>query len=219
MLLSRAQQRKKTNETERRCIALGRVQPTAELIRFVLAPDGTVTPDISGRLPGRGLWVNAHADPLALAIKKNAFSRAAKTQAKIPDGLAKLVDDLLVRRLIDLLSLARKGGYAVCGFDKTKGALVSERAAVLIQAGDGSTPQKQKLRPPSGTNTYISCLKAAELGLAFGREHVIHAALAGGGLTRLIKQEAARLAGIRGERAVTEAKTAGTSGGERLNDE
>ena len=218
MLLSRAGRKIKTNEPERRCIASGRVQPTAELIRFVLAPDGTVTPDISGRLPGRGLWVNSHIDPLSLAIKKNAFSKAAKTQAKVPDGLIDLVEQLLVKRLIELLSLARKGGYAICGFDKTKGALITEGVSVLIQAGDGSAPQKQKLRPPSGKNTYISCLKASELGLAFGREHVIHAALAAGGLTRMIKQEAARLAGIRGERAITEAKQP-DSGGERLNDE
>ncbi|HLF58858.1 MAG TPA: DUF448 domain-containing protein, partial [Alphaproteobacteria bacterium] len=43
----------------RRCLATGTLRPKAELVRFVLAPDGTVVPDINERLPGRGLWLTA----------------------------------------------------------------------------------------------------------------------------------------------------------------
>ncbi len=207
--MGRAGRKIKTNETERRCIASGLVQPCTGLIRFVLAPDGTVTPDISARLPGRGLWVSARREDLELAIKKNAFSRAAKAQAKIPDGLLDLTEALLLKKVIDLISMARKGGIAYCGFDKVRSALMSGGVVVLLQAQDGSEPQKRKLRPPSGKNSYISCLKAAELGLAFGREHVIHAALAPGGLTKKIRSEVARLSAVRGEDAKTEANTAG----------
>jgi hypothetical protein len=42
-------------------------------------------------------------------------------------------------------------------------------------------------------------LTAVELGLAFGRERAIHAALAAGGLTTRVVEEAARLAGLRGQ--------------------
>ncbi len=204
--MGRAGRKTHTDEATRRCIATGETQPRAGLIRFVLSPDGIVTPDLSERLPGRGMWVSAQRNALETAIQKKLFSRAAKTQATIPEGLLELVEDLLLKRVIDLISLARRNGSAICGFEKTKGALISGKAAVLLQALDGSEPQKGKLRPPDGQNTYISCLKAAELGLAFGRDYVIHAALAGGGLTKSVKHEIARLAGIRGEDAIIEAK-------------
>jgi hypothetical protein len=116
------------------------------------------------------------------------------------------VETLLVSHLISLISLARKGGSALAGFDKCKSALVSEQAIALIQASDGSEGQKRKLRPPEGKNTYISCLKGDELGLAFGREHVIHAALLRGGLSKRVLLEANRLAGVRGKVAAPEAK-------------
>lgn len=204
--MGRAGRKTHTDEATRRCIATGETQPRAGLIRFVLSPDGVVTPDLSERLPGRGMWVSAQRDALQTAIDKKLFSRAAKAQATIPVGLLDLVEDLLLKRVIDLISLARRDGSAICGFEKTKGALISGKAVVLLQALDGSEPQKGKLRPPNGQNTYISCLKAAELGLAFGRDYVIHAALAGGGLTRSVKHDIARLAAIRGEDAITEAK-------------
>jgi uncharacterized protein len=85
----------------------------------------------------------------------------------------------------------------VTGFEKVKDWLVKDQAKVLIQASDGSERGKTKLHPPEGTDTFIGCLTARELGLAFGREHAIHGALAAGGLTARVVEEAARLAGLR----------------------
>ena len=214
--MGRAGRKTQTDEATRRCIASGEAQPRAGLIRFVLSPDGIVTPDLTERLPGRGIWVSAQKNAMETAIQKKLFSRAAKTQATIPDGLLELIESLLLKRVIDLISLARRNGSAICGFEKTKGALISGKAAVLLQALDGSEPQKGKLRPPDGQNTHITCLKAAELGLAFGRDYVIHAALTGGGLTKSVKHDIARLAGIRGEDAIIEAKQSEDPDAERL---
>ena len=115
----------------------------------------------------------------------------------IVDGLADLVEALVTRRVTDLLSMARKAGDAVTGYEKVKEWLVSGRAVALLQASDGSERGKTKLRPPKGENSLISCLNAGEIGLAFGRERAIHAALAAGGLTTRVVEEAARLAGLR----------------------
>ena len=70
---------------------------------------------------------------------------------------------------------------------------------MLLQAADGSERGKTKLRAPDGEGSYIGFLSAEELGLAFGRERAIHAALAAGGLTTRVVEEAARLAGLRGQ--------------------
>ena len=214
--MGRAGQKTHNDEHTRRCIATGNIHPRAELIRFVLSPNGIVTPDLSERLPGRGIWVSAQSSAIKTAINKNLFSRAAKSQTIIPNELLKLIEDLLLKRVINLISLARRNGSAICGFEKTKGMLISGKAVVLVQALDGSEPQKRKLRPPNGQNTYISCLKAAELGLAFGRDYVIHAALAEGGLTKSVKREFLRLARVRGEGAIIKAKQLDESNAERL---
>lgn len=181
---------------ERKCVATGEVQPRYGLIRFVLGPDGTVVPDIMGKLPGRGVYVAADRAALETAVKKRLFSRGLKTQAQVPDGLVDEVERQLLRRVVDLISLARKSGDAVAGYEKVKDWLFKEEAQVLIQAVDGSGRGKSKLSTPH-YGSYIGWLTADELGMAFGRQTVIHAALASGGLTKRVVDEAKRLRGMR----------------------
>jgi predicted RNA-binding protein YlxR (DUF448 family) len=197
--MSRGGQPKNLEDLVRRCIATGEVADPAGMIRFVVGPDGQAVPDIRRKLPGRGSYVTADADALQLASTKTLFSRSAKEQGSVPDDLFEQVEAALVRRLIDLISLARKAGQAVNGFEKVKGWLENEYARILIQSSDGSERGKSKLRSPPGKDVFIGCLTAQELGLAFGRESVIHGALSAGGLSKQVKADAMRLRGVRGK--------------------
>ncbi|MCV2882064.1 RNA-binding protein [Actibacterium sp. XHP0104] len=195
--MSRGGQHNKHDEPERRCIATGEVQPKAGLIRFVVGPGDVIVPDLLGKLPGRGIWVAADRAALETAIKKRLFARGAKQAVNVPEDLFAQVEAGLAKRVVEGISLARKAGLAVAGYEKVKNWLMGGNADVLIQASDGSERGKSKLRLPSDTSVFIGCLTADELGLAFGREHVIHGALAAGGLTRRVVEDAAKLAGVR----------------------
>ena len=186
----------RTDGPERKCIATGEVQPKYGLIRFVVGPEGQVVPDILGKLPGRGMYVAADRAAIDKAASKGLFARSAKAPVKAAEGLADEVERQLARRVVDLISLQRKAGKAVAGFEKVKSWLQMEEAEVLIQAVDGSGRGKSKLSTPH-YGSYIGWLTADELGLAFGRQTVIHGALASGGLTQRVVEEAQRLKGVR----------------------
>jgi predicted RNA-binding protein YlxR (DUF448 family) len=181
---------------ERKCIATGEVQPKHGLIRFVIGPEGQIAPDLAEKLPGRGIWVSADRAALDKAAQKRLFSRAARQAVTVPDGLTDHVETLLAARVVNLISLARKSGGAVCGYEKVKSKLTGEEAQVLIQASDGSERGKSKLSTPY-RGDFIGWLTAAELGQAFGRQTVIHAALDAGGLSKRVVEDAARLKGLR----------------------
>lgn len=181
---------------ERKCLATGEVQPKHGLVRFVMGPDSQVVPDVMGKLPGRGVYVAADRAALETAVKKKLFARGFKAPVQVPENLIDEVERQIQRRVVDLLSLARKSGDAVAGYEKVKDWLQKEQAQVLIQAVDGSGRGKSKLSTPH-FGTYIGWLTADELGMAFGRQTVIHAALASGGLSKRVVEEAQRLQGVR----------------------
>jgi hypothetical protein len=193
--MSRGGRHKDREVSERRCIVTGEVRPKGDLIRFVATPDNVIVPDVLEKLPGRGIWVSADRAAIE-AAGPGPFSRAAKDKVAVPDGLADEIERQLVRRVIDLLALARKAGLAVVGFEKVKGWLADRPVRVLLQASDGSVRGKGKLWTPTGAR-YFDCLTASELGMAFGRESVIHGALCTGGLSDRVVEEAARLKGLR----------------------
>ncbi|SFJ59938.1 RNA-binding protein [Celeribacter neptunius] len=194
--MTRGGMTKTRDEAERRCIVTREAEPRRGLIRFVIAPDGLVVPDLAEKLPGRGIWVAADRAALDEAVKKKLFAKAARAQVTVPDGFVDMIEAGLADRVVHLVSLARKAGDAVCGFEKVKSWLSEGRARVLLQASDGSERGKGKLWTPEG-GRWFGHLTSSELGLAFGRESVIHGALAGGGLSKRVVEEANRLMGVR----------------------
>lgn len=195
--MTRGGRAKDRDEPERRCIVTGDSGSTENMIRFVLSPDGVATPDLAEKLPGRGIWVTAARDAVETATKKKLFSRAARAKAEVPEGLPDLLERLLASRCVDAVAMARKAGLAVTGFEKVNARLRKGSVGALIGASDGSDQGQARLRALAGDAPLIRVLTSGELGLAFGREFVIHAALDEGGATRRVMREVKRLSGFR----------------------
>ena len=186
----------KFKESERKCIATGQVLSKSKLIRFVLGPDSVIYPDPENKLPGRGIWVKADRSAILQAEKGQLFSRTAKQSAECLENLAELVENLIANRVIQLIALSRKSGQCISGYEKVKDWLKKDIVKVLIQSSDGSSRGKSRLRAPDD-GRFIGCLSSKELGKAFGRENITHCALASGGLTQRIVEDAQRLKGLR----------------------
>lgn len=187
---------------ERRCIVTGEVLPEARLIRFVSDPDGNVVPDIAAKLPGRGIWVSADRKSLEKAIAKNLFSRSAKKPLKADAELPARVERLLIARMSDDLGLARRSGALIMGFDQVERALGGiNPPLLLVEASDGAADGRRKLIAVAWAQglkpRVIECLNSQELGLALGRENVVHAALKSGQLADRLEMNAGKLAGFR----------------------
>lgn len=171
------------------------------LIRFVAGPDGEVTPDLARKLPGRGLWVAATREAVDQAVKKGLFSRAARERLTAPADLADRVEDLLAKRLLSGLGLARKSGELISGFEKTSAAITSGRTLVWIEASDGAADGRRKLsavaRKAKPAPRLVGAFSSDELGLALGLDNVIHLAFLAGRTAGRWSAEADRLSGFR----------------------
>ena len=170
-------------------------------MRFVVGPDGQVVPDLKAELPGRGIWVTASRAAIDHASRKQLFARAAKAFVRAQPGLADTVERLLSRRCLELLSLAARAGELVCGFDQVKAALKTKPIAALVEARDGASDGRDKLfgivRHLEPRPALVGAFTGRELGLALGRDYVVHAALETGGLAARFLADLRRLSGFR----------------------
>lgn len=184
----------------RLCLASGQRRPEADLVRFVMDPQGVLIPDVAAKLPGRGLWVISSRECIDRAIRKKSFVRAAKGAVKAESVLADQAADLISRRCLNLLGLARRAGQITFGFEKVK-AIRGRPFAALIEARDGSSDGRDKILDSFSARAsnapIIGCFTGSELGLALGRDYVVHAALEIGVLAQRFLGEVRRLGGFR----------------------
>ena len=177
-----------------------RLAPDA-LIRFVRGPDGTVVPDVFGKLPGRGAWIGANKAMLEDGLKANVFARAFKANSTPMPDIVSEVERQLLQRCTGLLGMAKKSGVVVLGFDQVRAYIRKQEAGWLIEASDGAEDGRNKVhflaKAIYEDVKVAGALSSAELGVAFGREHVIHALLEQGSLSDAFSIAYRRLIGFR----------------------
>ena len=190
----------------RRCIVTRARLPKEQMIRFVVGPDRTLVPDLGARLPGRGIWLSASGDVVEPARGKGdgyrqlarAFARAARGPVSVPPDLPVVLDTALVRRIGELLGLTRRAGQAIAGFEKAREWLRAGRVRLVLQASDGSEAERTRFLSGVGDGVIVADpLPGAALGRVFGRDYVVHVAVAPGRLAESLAIETARLAGLR----------------------
>jgi predicted RNA-binding protein YlxR (DUF448 family) len=176
----------RAQELERMCVATRTVRPVADMIRFVIGPDGEAVPDLKRKLPGRGVWVTATQDALSDAVKRKALARGFKQEVRLPADLVARTGELLERAALDALAMAGKAGLVATGFTRVEAALAREKVVALLHAAEAAADGVRKLdaalrrRLEHDPIVTIGILTSAQLDLAFGRPNVVHAALLAG---------------------------------------
>ena len=143
--------------SERTCILTGVKNPPDAMLRFALADDGSVVPDIRRKLPGRGVWTGLSAEVVRRAAAKGAFSRAFRAEAKAPVALAEIVDALLERDAVQSLSMANKAGLVVTGAFKVDATIEKGDIAALISGGGRRRGRSRQTGPEPQGQTRRAC--------------------------------------------------------------
>ena len=188
-------------EIERTCALTRRVMPIAEMVRFVVSPDGAVVADVKRKLPGRGLWIVGTRAAVAEAAKRRIFARGFKRDVSVAADIAEATERLLERAALDALAIAGKAGQVVAGFGKVEASLERDNVVAVIHAADAATDGKRKLAAAVQRKTeeksreiaVIETFGGGQLDLALNRPNVVHAALLAGPVSETFLARARRL--------------------------
>jgi predicted RNA-binding protein YlxR (DUF448 family) len=175
----------------RKCILSGERDSRPHLVRLALAPDGTIHPDVRAKAPGRGAWIGVTRAELETALKKGklkgALARAFKTgEFTLSSELPAQIEAALERNAMDRLGLESRSGTVLIGSDRIAQNARSGKLASLYHASDASEDGNRKLdqawrigNDVEGSGLRGLALPASRtiLGLALGRENVVHIGL------------------------------------------
>ena len=178
----------KATGSERLCVVARAVKPTSEMIRFVLAPDGSVVPDLKHNLPGRGVSLTATRQALAEGVRKKAFAKGFKADIRTRPDLVDFTEKLLERAALDALAIAGKAKGVVTGYSKVEVAITGGKIIAVLHGRDASADGLRKIEAAlrrtmledADEIVVIGEFTTDELDLALGRSNVVHAALLAG---------------------------------------
>ena len=159
----------------RTCIASGAQDAPERMLRFVVGPEGNVVPDLARRLPGKGMWLTAERTAVEQAMAKKLFARAARAAVTVEADLPQRIERLLLERVLEDLSRARRAGRAVSGFVKVEQLIGRQRAGLLIVADEADGDGLGKLKASGLPLERVG--DAAALGAVFGREQAVYVAV------------------------------------------
>jgi len=174
-------------------VACGSVRDKSDLLRFVLAPDRSLVPDLKGKLPGRGAYTCLSASCVADAVKKRRFSRSFKgeTVAAEAGAIVAAIGEMMTERIGSYLALANKAGRVVSGSDRVAESLRKGKHGILFLAADISPDSGAKFSALAGRAgvEIVDLFPRERLGGWLGKELRTVAAVEEGGFTASISAE------------------------------
>ena len=179
------------------------------MLRFALAPDGAVAPDIRRKLPGRGVWTSLSAEAVRRAVARGGFARGFPRQGRrrAPISRTRSTRCSSATRCSRWRWPTRPDSWSPAPSRSTRRSKTAR--AALIQASDGAADgaakREQALRARLGDAgahvARINLFSSAQLGLALGKANVIHAAVKSGAAASAFLARAERLRRFRASAA------------------
>ncbi len=175
-------------ETTRKCVLTGQILAKENLLRFVLLKDGRLVPDFNKKLEGRGIYISNSLRLLQGLTVKSPLNKIFHTNVIIDPQLPQTVEQILHKRGLEAINLARKAGDLVLGFEKVKETIQKNKAAFVIEASDAGDDGKQKIAAMAGETEKFSLYDVATLSAALDRENTVYLVVKKSPMATMVKQ-------------------------------
>ncbi len=172
---------------ERTCVGCRVATDPEDVVRLVLAPDGSVVPDLGRRAQGRGAWVHPRPDCLRDAARRGLARSFGAPVVTSPELLVALLRGAAERRVTALLSSAWRARRTELGADAVAAALAAGTAELVVVAADArAAAETPGLDAAIAAGLVRVWGTKAEIGRAVGRAEVGVLAVQDAGLGRAL---------------------------------
>ncbi len=143
--------------------------PDNQMIRFIVSDKKFLIPDLYHTFQGEEFFVKSTKEELK-RFSENINEKYIKIFNK--NNVVEIIENILIKHIIGIISLARKAKKVIIGFDEIKIQLKKNRVYLLLQARNFALKREKQIKLPIYQKYKINCLTKEELGLAFGKKNI-----------------------------------------------
>lgn len=172
----------------RRCAMTRNRRPREQLLRFVLDPQGKLTEDLAGRLPGRGVYVTSERKWVTALLAKHKIVKEEQ------EAQLTRLEQALVKRLLDGVGLARRAGSCLAGLRSVEELLQRGQRPLVLLASDAGTVREKLDCMLAGIDKIeiLEIVNQESLGTVWGGRSVALIAVTHPGIGKKIRIDALR---------------------------
>ncbi len=140
-----------------------------QMIRFIISDNNFLTPDLYNNFKGEEFFVKSTKEELK-NFSENVDEKYTKLFNK--NNIVEVIENIILKHIIGIISLARKAKKVVIGFDEIKIQLKKNKIYLLLQAESFSQKREKQINLPVYQKYKLNCLTKEELGIAFGKKNI-----------------------------------------------
>ena len=140
-----------------------------QMIRFIISDNNFLIPDLYNNFKGKEFFVKSTKEELK-NFSENINERYTKLFNK--NNIVEVIENIILKHIIGIISLARKAKKVVIGFDEIKIQLKKNKVYLLLQAESFSKKREKQINLPVYQKCKLNCLTKEELGIAFGKKNI-----------------------------------------------
>ena len=140
-----------------------------QMIRFIISDNNFLIPDLYKNFKGKEFFVKSTKEELKI-FSENINEKYTKLFNK--NNIVEVIENIILKHIIGIISLARKAKKVVIGFDEIKIQLKKNKIYLLLQAESLSKKREKQINLPVNQKCKLNCLTKEELGIAFGKKNI-----------------------------------------------
>jgi uncharacterized protein len=183
----------------RTCAGCGRKATPSAMVRLAVGDTPPFfAPDLAGKLPGRGVWIDPRRECIERAARRGGFSRALRRDVRVDPGeISRGIQTAYDARLAGLLASARRIRVLGLGTDATIEALERGGAELVLFARDaaGRRDEIERLAKKIDCDVLVHGDKA-RLGTLLGRAEVGVVSISDARLAHAVAEAVVRYAAL-----------------------
>ena len=143
--------------------------PDNQMIRFIISDKNFLIPDLYNTFQGKEFFVKSTQEELK-KFSENINEKYTKLFNK--NNIVEVIENIILKHITGIISLARKAKKVVIGFDEIKIQLKKNKIYLLLQAESFSQKREKQINLPVYQKYKLNCLTKEELGIAFGKKNI-----------------------------------------------